>query len=99
MTLIDFKALAAILLFLIRNQRVLSILGGTIAVLLAASAQFIPIGEALIVGTYSLKIDSALDVFGRVLEIRPEEGSLLAVIYGAAALWFFGAEEIGRAHV
>ncbi len=90
-------AIAAILFFLIRNPRVLSILGGGVALLLAVSAQFIPIDEALIVGTYSFKIDASLDVFGRALEIKPEAGSLLAVIYGAAALWFFGAEAAGTA--
>ena len=31
-------------------------------------------------------------MFGRVLQIKPAEGSLLAIIYGATALWFFGAE-------
>ena len=90
-------AMIAILLFTIRNQRALSIIGGTIAVLLAVSAQFLPIEEPLIVGTYSFKIATSLDVFGRVLQIIPAEGSLLAVIYGATALWFFGAEASGTA--
>lgn len=85
-------AIAAILLFAIRNQRALSIMGGSIAVLLALAAQFIPIGEAFRFGTLSIKIDSSLAVFGRILQIKPTEGSLLAIIYGATALWFFGAE-------
>jgi len=90
-------AFAAILLFPIRNQRVLSILGGTLTILLALSAQFIPIGEALTFGTSSFKIDDSLSVLGRVLQIRPAEGSLLAIIYGATTLWFFGAEASGTA--
>jgi formate hydrogenlyase subunit 3/multisubunit Na+/H+ antiporter MnhD subunit len=49
------------------------------------------------IGPYSLKIDSSLDVLGRVLLIKPTEGSLLALIYGAAALWFYGAEASKRA--
>jgi NADH:ubiquinone oxidoreductase subunit 2 (subunit N) len=85
-------AVAAILLFPIRNQRVLSILGGTIAVLLAVAAQFIPIEEPLEIGLNSLKIDSTLNVLGRLLQIEPAKGPLLAVVYGATALWFFGAE-------
>jgi formate hydrogenlyase subunit 3/multisubunit Na+/H+ antiporter MnhD subunit len=36
-------------------------------------------------------------VLGRVLLIQPTEGSLLALIYGGAALWFFGAEASARA--
>jgi len=90
-------ATVAVLLFVIRNPRALSIFGGLVASLLAISAQFIPIDEALRIGIYSLKIDATLDVFGRVLRIQPAEGSLLAIIYGAAALWFFGAEASGSA--
>jgi len=49
------------------------------------------------VGTFSLKIDSSLTVLGRTLDILPAEGSLLALIYGATALWFFGAEAANTA--
>jgi formate hydrogenlyase subunit 3/multisubunit Na+/H+ antiporter MnhD subunit len=85
-------AFAAILLFAVRNQRALSVLGGVIALMLAISAQFLPIEEPFRIGIFSVKIDSTLAVFGRVLLIQPAEGSLLAIIYGATALWFFGAE-------
>jgi NADH-quinone oxidoreductase subunit N len=81
----------ALLLF-INSQRALSILGGVFAASLALIAQFVPLEEALRVGTFSFKIDSSLDVLGRVLVILPAEGSLLALIYGATALWFFGAD-------
>ncbi len=81
-----------ILLLFIKSQRLLSILGGVFAVALTLIAQFVPIEEAMRIGTFSLKIDSSLVVFGRVLLIQPAEGSLLALIYGAAALWFLGAE-------
>jgi NADH-quinone oxidoreductase subunit N len=90
-------AFAAILLLPIRGQRALSIIGGTITVLLALTAQFIPIEEALQYGAASFKIESSLAVFGRVLQIQAAEGSLLAMIYGATALWFFGAEASGTA--
>ena len=83
---------AGILLLFIGNQRALSILGGMCATALALVAQFIPIEEALRFGTYSFKIDSSLIVLGRSLVILPSEGSLLALIYGATALWLFGAE-------
>src|SRR5689334_8911462 len=84
-------AIGVFLLF-INNQRVLSVLGGLFAVALALIAQFVPIEVAMKLGSFSLKIDSSLIVLGRVLLIQPAEGSLLALIYGAAALWFFGAE-------
>lgn len=91
-------ALIAILLFLIPNQRVLSIIGGGVTTILAVTAQFVPIGEAFRLGALSLKIGTSLSVFGRTLQINPAEGSLLAIIYGAAALWFFGAEASGTAN-
>jgi NADH-quinone oxidoreductase subunit N len=84
--------LLGILMLLINNQRILSVLGGSFALVLALIAQFVPIEVALRVGSFSLKIDSALTVLGRSLVIPATEGSLLALIYGAAALWFYGAE-------
>ncbi|HET6597050.1 MAG TPA: proton-conducting transporter membrane subunit [Anaerolineales bacterium] len=84
-------SLGIVLLF-ISNQRFLSLVGGSIAVILAVIAQFVPIEVALRVGSFSLRIDSGLTILGRSLVILPTEGSLLALIYGAAALWFFGAE-------
>lgn len=81
-----------ILLLFINNQRFLSLVGGSLAVILAAIAQFVPIEVALRIGSFSLRLDSGLTILGRSLSILPTEGSLLALIYGAAALWFFGAE-------
>jgi NADH-quinone oxidoreductase subunit N len=81
-----------ILLLFFTNQRVLSLLGGSVALLLAIVALFVPIGLAMNLGPFSFKIDSTLSVLGRFLIIQPAEGSLLALIYGTAALWFFGAE-------
>jgi len=89
---IILPAVVAILLRLVFNQRILSLLGGTTAAILALAAQIIPIEEAFIIGTLSFKVESSLNILGRTLQIKPEEGALLALIYGAAALWFFGAE-------
>ena len=87
-----FPLIMGALLLFINNQRLLSILGGGIALLLAVVAQFIPIETALNVGSLSLRIDSSITFFGRSLLIQPAEGSLLAMIYGAVALWFLGGE-------
>ena len=85
-------AVIAVLLMLIRNQRALSFIGGFVAVLLALTAQFVPMEEAFRLGIFSVRIESSLNVLGRQLIINPQEGPLLAVIYGATALWFFGGE-------
>ena len=79
-------AFFAILLLPIRNQRALSMIGGLATVLLAVAAQFVPIEEAFLLGSLSVKIESSLAVFGRILEIKPAEGSLLAIIYAATSL-------------
>jgi formate hydrogenlyase subunit 3/multisubunit Na+/H+ antiporter MnhD subunit len=89
--------LVGILLLFINNQRILSLVGGSVAIALALSAQLIPIEIALTLASFSIRIDSTLTVLGRALVIQPTEGSLLAVIYGAAALWFFGSEASMRA--
>ncbi len=81
-----------VLLLFVPNQRALSVIGGAFALILALMAQFIPIELAMNVGGFSFKIDSSLGVLGRTLLIQPAEGSLLALIYAAVALWFFGAE-------
>ena len=81
-----------ILLLFPNNQRLLSIIGGAIGVLLAATAEFVPIDVAMNVGGFSFKIAPSLNVLGRTLLLQPSEGPLLALIYGAVALWFFGAE-------
>lgn len=85
-------AIIAVLLMLISNQRALSFVGGFVAVLLALTAQFVPMEEAFRLGSLSFKIESSLNILGRQLLINPQEGPLLALIYGATALWFFGAE-------
>jgi len=89
---IIFPLTAGILLLFPNNQRLLSFIGGIIAVLLAVAAQFVPLELAMNVGSMSLKIDSSLTILGRTLTIQPTEATLLALIYGAVALWFFGAE-------
>src|SRR5215216_3053560 len=89
---IVFPLGVGVLLLFPNNQRLLSFIGGIIAVLLAVGAQFVPLELAMNVGSMSLKIDSSLTILGRTLQILPAEGTLLALIYGAVALWFFGAE-------
>jgi formate hydrogenlyase subunit 3/multisubunit Na+/H+ antiporter MnhD subunit len=93
-----FPLIIGTLLLFINNQRVLSIVGGIIGLLLAIIAQFIPIETAMSIGGFSLKIASSITVLGRSLLIQPAEGPLLTIIYGAVALWFFGAEAADAAN-
>lgn len=84
-------------LFLLREKYSSYIAGGLTA-LLSLIALFIPIDAALLLGAFSFKISPAIEVFGRSFEFSAADGPLLAMIYGLAAIWFFGSESSGAAH-
>ncbi|MBL8077606.1 MAG: hypothetical protein JNM55_06575 [Anaerolineales bacterium] len=86
-----------IILFFI-HERFSAAIGGTIAVLLSLSALIFPIDTALLVGTVSLKISASVQILGRSFIFSTADGPLLAVIYGVAALWFFGTQASGTAN-
>ena len=91
-------ALAVPAMFIGNNQRILSILGGSLAMLLAFIALIVPIDQALQIGNFSLKIAPAIQILGRRLILIPAYGPLLAIFYGLTAMWFFGGEVTGTAH-
>lgn len=89
---IFLPAALALPALLINNGRILSILGGSLAVLLALLALLVPIDQALQIGGFSLKIAPEIEILGRRLVLNPADGSLLAIFYGLVSMWFFGAE-------
>lgn len=84
-------------LLLFRHERVLTILGGSSAVILSLLALLVPIDTALFSGIFSLKLAGSLNVLGRSFVLETADGPLLAILYGLAAMWFFGAEAAGLA--
>lgn len=92
---IALPLLIMVVTLVISNERFNSILGGLTAALLSLTALLIPIDTALLIGPVSIKISSTLQILGRSLVLSPADGSLLAILYGVAALWFFGAEAAG----
>ncbi len=94
---IFFPLLIAAVTLVIANERFNTIMGGATALALCITALVIPIDTALLVGSVSLKIASTFQILGRALVLTPADGSLLAILYGIAALWFFGAEAAGVA--
>ena len=95
---IILPAVFAIAGLLVRNQRVLSILGGSLATMLALTALIVPIDQAMQIGSISLKIAPAIQILGRRLILHPADGALLAILYGLVAMWFFGGEVTGTAN-
>src|SRR5690349_3319108 len=79
-------------------ERLSALAGGTLAAILSMLALIFPIDTALLVGTISLKISSSIQLLGRSFVLNTADGPLLAIIYGLAALWFFGTEASGTAH-
>ncbi len=94
---IILPAAMAIPAMLIKSQRILSILSGSLTMLLALMALIIPIDQALQIGNFSLKIAPVIQILGRRLILAPADGALLAIIYGLVAMWFFGGEVTGTA--
>lgn len=82
----------------IRHER-LYILLGIVSASLSLLAFFLPVDTPLTIGTLSLKISSTLQIFGRSLTLAQADGALLVILYGVAALWFFGAKAAGMEHL
>lgn len=95
---IGIPLVAGVLILLMLRERYSAYIGGGLAAFLSLVALFIPIDTAMLIGTVSVKIAPAVELFGRSFEFSPADGPLIAVIYGLAALWFFGTEASGTAH-
>lgn len=95
---IIIPAFAGLLVLLTSHQRVLSMLGGSLTLILALLALTIPIDLAIQIGNFSLKISPAIEILGRRLVLIPADGPLLAILYALVAMWFFGGEVTGTAH-
>jgi len=82
------------LLFILHN-RYSSLIGGALSMILALGALIFPIDTALLLGSLSIKISASVQFFGRSFALNTADGPLIAIIYGLAALWFFGTEASG----
>jgi NADH-quinone oxidoreductase subunit N len=94
--LIPFVAGFLILFFL--DKRLSSFVGGTVSTVLALTALIFPIDTALLLGPISIKISSSIQFFGRSFVVSTADGPLIVIIYGLAALWFFGTEASNTAN-
>jgi NADH-quinone oxidoreductase subunit N len=88
---------AAGLIGLIRRERWVAILGGSLALVLSALAAFFPVDVALNLGGISLRIDPSFEFLGRRLILTPANQPMLVIVYGMVAFWFFGSSVTGIA--
>jgi len=94
--LIPFVVGFSILFFL--HQRFAPLIAGAVSAILALIALIFPIDTALLLGSISIKISASVQFFGRSFALNTADGPLIAIIYGLAALWFFGTEASGTAN-
>jgi len=95
---IGIPFVAGAMILFIPRVRFATLAGGIVAALLALIAMFVPIDTALLLGSFSFKISASIQILGRSLLLGAADGPLLALIYGTAALWFFGTEAAGVAN-
>ena len=88
---------AAGIIFFITQPRAAALAGGSVASVLGLVALLVPIDTALLLGQVSFKISSTFQVLGRSFVLGAADGPVLALIYGLAAVWFFGTEAAGVA--
>jgi formate hydrogenlyase subunit 3/multisubunit Na+/H+ antiporter MnhD subunit len=90
--------IAGVLILFLLPERFSPLVGGAVSTSLALIALIIPIDTAMLLATISIKIAPSIQFFGRSFVINTADGPLLAIIYGLAALWFFGTQASGTAN-
>ena len=79
------------ILLLLRNQKVITLIACIFTFFLTLAAWLLPIDTVMIVGTWTFKLTSSVDILGRQLVLGSNDLSLLALIYGSAIVWFAAA--------
>lgn len=87
----------ALLLFILPRERAISYLGTLVSLALAGIAYWIPPGTAQRIGAFSLRIDPSISLLGRQISLDAGDQTLLILVYGMAAFWFFGTLAVGGA--
>ena len=82
---------SGLLLIFYRRKIIVFVVGTAAAVLLAAFAWLVPIGEVINIGGFSLTIEDNLSVLGRQLILGNDDRSALLLIYIGLAFWFIGS--------
>jgi NADH-quinone oxidoreductase subunit N len=78
----------AALLLIPRDERITAIAGSIFSALLALTAWLLPIDSVYTLGALVVKLSPSLEILGRRLTLTAADQPLLALVYGAAAVWF-----------
>lgn len=88
---IIFPGVLAVLLIPFRQWRAFAApVAAGVAGLLALMAWMLPIGEAMAIGPFSLKIADAVSILGRSFILSDADRPLLAILYLSVGLWILG---------
>ncbi len=85
----------AALLVLLPRERWIAYLGTGFSLALAALAFWLPPDTAQRLGPFSFRIDATLNLYGRQISLTPADQTVLILIYGIGAFWFFGTQGAG----
>lgn len=87
----------AVILLVLPRERWITVLGALFSLFLAGLAFWLPPDTAQRLGSISLRIDSTLSLFGRQISLTSADQTVLILVYGVAAFWFFGTLVSGSA--
>ncbi len=86
--------LGGVLLLVRQGRRVVWV--GTVSALgLALLAWWLPVDTPLTIGSFAFKVSGTFRILGRSFVLEPAHGPMLALLYGLAAMWFFGGSTLG----
>ncbi len=88
----------AVLFWFMSNRRGLVFSGGSLTLLLALMALWLPVDTPLRLGELTLRIQPDLPILGRRFLLASSHQPVVAFIYGATSLWFWAAGIAGWAN-
>jgi len=94
---IALPMVAALLMWLIRNDRWVAAIGSLLALGLAIAAAALPVDSAIGLGPIAFRIEPDIVILGRRLIIEQADQPLLVLIYGMVSFWLFGTLAVGGA--
>jgi NADH-quinone oxidoreductase subunit N len=94
---IALPLLMAVFLLILPRERWITWLGTAFAFGLAGLAFWLPPDTPQRLGSLSLRIDSTLSLLGRQISLTAADQTVLILVYGVTAFWFFGTLATGSA--
>lgn len=82
---------AALLLWPVRNQKLVTLIASLLALFLTLCAWLLPIDTVITLRGLSFKLAPSFEILGRNLTLAASDRALLALLYGSVTFWFVPA--------